>query len=107
MHRDGLRRCAKPSCGASAVAWMSYDYAASTVFVGSLIDDPDPSRYDLCRTHLDGLRPPQGWTVRQVLQSVGDGTKRLAGDAPVVRPSPTEVAVNAEDRVNVVEATGR
>lgn len=59
---------------------MSYDYAAGTVYVGSLVDDPDPSRYDLCREHLDRLRPPRGWTLRQVLQSVGDGTRRLAGN---------------------------
>jgi Protein of unknown function (DUF3499) len=74
---------------------MSYDYAAGTVYVGSLVDDPDPSRYDLCRPHLDGLRPPRGWVVRQVLQSVGDGTRRLAGDAP---PDPQHELSRDTDR---------
>jgi hypothetical protein len=56
------RRCARPDCGGETVAALAYDYASSTVW---LLDplDPDPSRYDLCAQHADGLRVPSGWTL--------------------------------------------
>lgn len=53
---------------------MSYDYTNRTVFVGPLIDDRHPAFYDLCRTHLESLVAPRGWTLRrQPLTAAGSG----------------------------------
>ena len=51
---------------------MSYDYGNRLVFVGQLGEERYPAWYDLCRTHLDNLVPPRGWTLRrQPLTAVG------------------------------------
>ena len=68
------RQCSKPGCSALGVVSMSYDYTNRTVFVGQLIDERHPAFYDLCRTHLERLAPPRGWTLRrQPLSAVGSG----------------------------------
>jgi hypothetical protein len=56
------RLCARPGCGASATAVLTFQYATRTVW---LLDpaDPEPSAIDLCARHADGLRPPRGWTA--------------------------------------------
>lgn len=59
----GHRYCARPTCSREAVATMSYDQGARTVFLGGLSPERDPAFYDLCRFHVDRLTPPTGWTV--------------------------------------------
>ena len=66
------RRCTKPGCAVLATVSMSYDYGNRLVFVGQLVEERHPAWYDLCRTHLDNLVPPRGWTLRrQPLTAVG------------------------------------
>jgi Protein of unknown function (DUF3499) len=57
------RRCARPGCGDSATATLSYRYATSTVWLDDVAPEPDPSTYDLCRRHAAGLTVPHGWTL--------------------------------------------
>jgi hypothetical protein len=57
------RSCARPGCGDSATATLSYRYATSTVWVTELADEPDPSTYDLCRRHSATLTVPRGWRL--------------------------------------------
>lgn len=73
---SGVRRCSRPACPHPPVASMSYDYTASTVYVGRLSAERDPSLYDLCRSHLDRTSAPRGWTVlREPLVAVSpDGS---------------------------------
>lgn len=63
---------------------MSYDYATATVYVGRLADERHPALYDLCRSHLDNLTPPRGWTLRrEPLTAVGGVRDEQWADAPV------------------------
>jgi hypothetical protein len=59
---DRARLCARPGCAAPATASLTYEYASRTVWLDELLAEPDPSAYDLCSTHADNLRVPQGWT---------------------------------------------
>ncbi|HZQ26796.1 MAG TPA: DUF3499 family protein [Acidimicrobiales bacterium] len=57
-----LRRCARPGCGGSAAATMTYDYASRTVWLDNPGAEPDPNAaWGLCLTHADTLRVPVGW----------------------------------------------
>jgi len=42
---------------------LSYDYAASTVWVDELVAEPILMTHDLCDRHADGLVVPRGWTL--------------------------------------------
>lgn len=55
------RLCSRPGCAAAASATMAYDYAGRTVWLDDLDPDLDPNHYDLCPSHADRLRVPQGW----------------------------------------------
>ena len=43
---------------------MSYDYENRIVIIESLHLDDHPLTHDLCATHADRSRPPQGWELR-------------------------------------------
>jgi Protein of unknown function (DUF3499) len=58
---DG-RRCARPGCGASADATMTYDYGRRTAWVDDLTEIESPAGYDLCGAHATSFSVPQGWT---------------------------------------------
>jgi hypothetical protein len=58
-----LRSCARPDCGVSAEATLSYDYAAGTVWVEALAAERNPMAHDLCDRHADRLVVPRGWTL--------------------------------------------
>lgn len=68
-----IRFCARPTCSRHAVATMSYDQGARTVYLGGLSPERDPAFYDLCRFHVDRLTPPSGWTIRRVRPTAVDG----------------------------------
>lgn len=57
------RHCARPACGAPAVATLAYDYASRTVWLGPLADAAHPSTHDLCAGHADRLSVPLGWDL--------------------------------------------
>lgn len=56
------RHCARPACARAAVASLSYEYATRTVWLDQDVE-PHPSRYDLCRDHVERLRIPGGWRL--------------------------------------------
>lgn len=45
------------------MATLAYDYAARSVWLGPLADEPHPSTHDLCAGHAEGLTVPQGWAL--------------------------------------------
>jgi hypothetical protein len=55
-------RCARQLCDSDAVAVCAIDPSSTTVLVfpleTSVVGSP------LCRRHLDGLQPPEGWQLR-------------------------------------------
>jgi hypothetical protein len=56
------RHCARPGCGGSASATMTYEYASRTVWLDSPGAEPDPgAAWGLCATHADTLLVPVGW----------------------------------------------
>lgn len=57
------RTCARPDCGDTAVATLVYDYAARSVWVDPVGDEPVPGAWGICAGHADGLRVPNGWTL--------------------------------------------
>lgn len=44
---------------------MSYDQGSAIVYIGQLVAERHPAYYDLCRTHVDTLSTPRGWTLRR------------------------------------------
>ncbi len=85
------RRCTKPGCSVLASVSMSYDYGNATVFVGQLVEERHPAWYDLCRTHLENLVPPRGWTLRrQPLSAVGSAD--LQNWSVGAAPAPTDTS---------------
>ena len=59
---DRTSRCARPGCGLSSAAVMTYDYASRTVWIDHSGSDPDPTAmWGLCASHADNLRVPVGW----------------------------------------------
>jgi hypothetical protein len=65
------RLCARPGCGATATAVLTFQYATRTVWLSDQ-GEPDPAAIDLCSRHADRLSPPRGWT----------GHDRRAGASP-------------------------
>ena len=55
------RSCARPTCSIAAAATMSYDYESQIVWIETLHIEDHPMTHDLCATHADRSRPPQGW----------------------------------------------
>ena len=74
------RQCARPGCGETAIATLSYQYATSTVWLDEVAHEPDPSTYDLCRRHAAGMTVPRGWRLE-------DRRGALAGAFPAERAS--------------------
>jgi Protein of unknown function (DUF3499) len=64
------RQCARPGCGDPASATLSYQYAASTVWLDDVAEDADPATYDLCRRHAGGMTVPNGWRLDDRRSSV-------------------------------------
>lgn len=64
--------CSRGTCGAPAVAGLSYNNACLSVWVTDLHADAGHTML-LCQRHVQNLRAPQGWTVFDER----DGTPRL------------------------------
>jgi len=77
---DMTRQCARPGCGETAIATLSYQYAARTVWLDDVADQPDPSTYDLCRRHAAGMTVPNGWRLddRRAALAVAYATERAS-----------------------------
>ncbi len=93
---QGHRYCARPTCSREAVATMSYDQGARTVFLGGLSPERDPAFYDLCRFHVDRLTPPTGWTVDR-------GRPTVVAEEPAEQPSVSQwPSIVASDLTSVL-----
>lgn len=75
------RLCARPGCGETATATLSFQYATSTVWLDDL-GAKEPSSIDLCARHADRLAPPKGWT--------GEDRRALARDGRAATAAPDE-----------------
>lgn len=58
------RHCARPGCARQAITTLTYDYAASTVWLDNLSDEAHPMTHDLCHDHADSLSVPRGWVLQ-------------------------------------------
>jgi hypothetical protein len=56
--------CARPGCGGSRAAWLTYDYGDRTVWLDPPEAEPGGSSLALCPAHADRLRVPLGWACR-------------------------------------------
>jgi uncharacterized protein DUF3499 len=52
--------CARPACGATAAAILTYDYATRTAWLDPL-GEPILGAWSVCAAHADGLKVPVGW----------------------------------------------
>ncbi len=79
------RSCARPGCGKSASATLSYAYSDSIVVLEDLAAESHPMVHDLCNMHASNVRVPMGWSLNDVRNSMhgdspGDaGSLRLVG----------------------------
>lgn len=82
----GSRVCARPDCARTAAAALTFDYAASTVWVDEM-GSSHPSSYDLCAWHADRVTVPHGW---RLLDSRGGaaGAETPAATGAAARPNP-------------------
>ncbi|MCH7788519.1 MAG: DUF3499 family protein [Acidobacteria bacterium] len=60
------RHCARSGCNTTSAATLSYDYAASMVWIEHLHLDSHPMTHDLCVHHADTTTVPVGWELRDV-----------------------------------------
>ncbi|MFI5044489.1 MAG: DUF3499 family protein [Acidimicrobiales bacterium] len=58
------RKCARPGCGGSAVATLSYAYSDGVVWLEDLAPEAHPMVHDMCRMHAETVRVPRGWELR-------------------------------------------
>ncbi|MEA4943594.1 MAG: DUF3499 domain-containing protein [Propionicimonas sp.] len=79
------RRCSRSTCGAPAVATLTYVYADSTAVLGPLALRAEPGCYDLCRAHATNLSAPRGWEMI-----------RLPADAGAARASTDDLMALAD-----------
>jgi len=57
---DRPRFCDRPGCGAPASATLTFDYGARQAWLDDL-DEPHPTRFELCPRHADRVGVPLGW----------------------------------------------
>ncbi len=57
------RLCSRVSCGAEAIATLTYVYSDSMAVLGPLSENAEPHSYDLCAVHAGRLSAPKGWTI--------------------------------------------
>ncbi|MDP7068348.1 MAG: DUF3499 family protein [Acidimicrobiales bacterium] len=67
-----MASCSRDTCGAPAVAGITYDSGSLSVWVVELHADTGHMMW-LCQKHVQTLRAPQDWTV----SDERDGTPRL------------------------------
>jgi len=72
-------RCARPLCGAPAVARLTYDHAGATAWLDELGAE---GGWSLCVRHADSLRVPVGWVCH-------DRRPASAASSPPA-PAPTQ-----------------
>jgi Protein of unknown function (DUF3499) len=53
--------CARPGCGGSVSAWLTYDYAGQRVWLDDAPGTEGGDQWALCAQHAGRLRAPRGW----------------------------------------------
>ncbi|MGH9121219.1 MAG: DUF3499 family protein [Acidimicrobiales bacterium] len=56
--------CARPGCAEAPCAWMTYDYAAQTVWLDDGLAEARGHHWALCYRHTSRLRAPVGWSLQ-------------------------------------------
>jgi uncharacterized protein DUF3499 len=70
---DRMRGCARPGCGASPAATLTYDYATRTAWLDSL-GEAGLGAWTVCAVHAEATTVPVGWGLhdrRRGLHAVG------------------------------------
>ena len=76
--------CSRGTCGAAAVAGLSYDSAAMLVWVTDIHADALQPMF-LCQRHIETLSAPLGWTILDER----DGNPRLWTVTPINAAAPS------------------
>lgn len=81
--------CARPGCGGTATATLTYHYPSRTVWLDPAGIDPEAG-WGLCATHAETLKVPVGWALddRRPVE-----VPPLPGQRPVERDVPPAIAV--------------
>jgi len=53
--------CARPGCGGSVAAWLTYDYSGQRVWLDDTPGAEGGDHWALCADHAGRLRAPRGW----------------------------------------------
>lgn len=80
--RHAGRMCRRPDCQGAATATLSFRYDTAEAILLNLVEEPHPSRWDLCTFHADTLRVPRGWVHLDERASAANVAGN-AGDRPV------------------------
>lgn len=79
------RRCTRSGCSDVAISTLTYIYSQSTAVLGPLSTFAEPHAFDLCETHSNRLKVPNGWTVIE-----------HDGSAPSIEPSAEDLKAIAD-----------
>jgi hypothetical protein len=74
------RPCARPDCSAPGAASLTFAYATRQAWIGTLDEDRRAESYDLCARHVERVRPPLGWQLRD--ERPEDDRRAEAGPTP-------------------------
>jgi hypothetical protein len=84
--------CARPSCSAGAVAWLTYDYGHQRAWLADEAGEGD--HWPLCARHADNFKVPQGWALFDLRAPAvplptlpGLGTPAPSGDGAEASPA--------------------
>jgi hypothetical protein len=92
------RRCARPSCAATAQATLVFAYDTRVAMLASLAAENIPQAYDLCGLHATRTRAPRGWTLED---------RRAPDDPGVVGPTSLSTDLGGDRTVAVLAAALR
>src|SRR4051812_9010153 len=95
------RLCARPGCGAAAVATLRFQSTQRQAWLVELDDSAARTQGDLCQRHAAALVLPRGWELHDERPFAAAGTA-----APPREPTPVEArtAVDVVEPAAVVEA---
>lgn len=83
LSRSVPRTCRRPGCPGWPTASLSFRYADAQVHLLDLVDEPHPTRWDLCSVHADALQVPRGW---ERIDERGTRTTRRTGGSVAEPP---------------------
>jgi hypothetical protein len=107
------RRCTRSGCREIAIRTLTYVYSDSTAVLGPLATYAEPHAFDLCQTHSERLKVPQGWTSivhdsqgtgfhepsAEDLIAIADAVREVAKSQPQSAPQTPEVGRRGHLRV--------